>query len=146
MSMSQVAPVFVTMAGAAFFSVGFVLDKIERPAPPPIEVHSIRYVDGVVFQDRTVTPESDSPVRLMPWSAQVVFAGTGRAVQNCTGSGLWPYDRGRITAQFDLAEWTGRDQCRPDVLPRDTDLQLRAVFGVGDAQVVAMSQPFGVTE
>jgi hypothetical protein len=129
------------MAAAAGFAVHSVVGLI-TPSPPPIEVHSIHYADGAVVQDRTVTPNGQNPVKLLQWSAQVVYAGTGRPVQGCTGAGSWPYERGRLTVQFDLPEWVGNAACTPEALPDGVDLRLRGVWAFEGRQIVAMSPVF----
>ena len=141
MSLSQMVPAFGAMTGAAFFVAGTVIDQV-TPPPPPIVVHSIRYDGGQVLQDRTVTPNGANAVKLLQWSAQVVYAGTGRPVPGCTGAGSWPYDRGRLTVQFDLPEWVGNAACTPDALPRGVDLHLRGVWAFEGRQVVATSPVF----
>jgi hypothetical protein len=145
MSVSQIIPTFGFMVGTAFFGTSWVLSLV-APSLPPIEVHSIRYHAGTVVQDRTVAPAGNNAVKLLQWSAQVVYASTGRPVPGCTGAGSWPYDRGRMTVQFELPEWTGNAACTPEALPTDVDLRLRGVWAFEGRQVVALSPAFRAGE
>lgn len=141
MSVSQIVPVFGIMAGAWFLASSSVI-KFVTPPPPSIEIHSIEYQSGSVAQDRTVNPDGENQVKLLQWSAQVIYADTGRPVAGCTGAGSWPYEAGRQTVVFDLSIWVGNAACTPDALPEGVDLRLRGVWAGEDQQVVATSPAF----
>lgn len=78
------------------------------PAPAPIVVHSLKYEDGVITQDRTVT--TGAPW-LATWKAEIVEYSTGDVVRGCKGDGVWTYTAGRISPSFSLQEWVGSLSC-----------------------------------
>lgn len=99
----------VAVAGAAQLVINATL-----PSVPPIVAHSLTYIDGTVYQDRTVTSEAEFfPAQ---WKSVIVDAATDRPVPGCSGSGFWPYKSGRITAEIPLDEWVGSDTCTPEYL------------------------------
>jgi len=78
------------------------------PKPPPIIVHDLRYEDGYIVQDRTIT--SDGPFKAI-WSSEILNKATGDIVQGCTGSGVWDYEAGHKAPRIPLAEWVGNAAC-----------------------------------
>jgi hypothetical protein len=112
------------------------------PAPPFMEVHSVEILpDGRVYQDRTVN--TSAPMLIATWAARVEFVATSRQVDGCVGAGVWPYDAGRLTADFLLQEWVGNPRCTVESLPRDVPMRPRVVFShEGDQEVAFVGHPF----
>jgi hypothetical protein len=102
-------------AGATFGGLNLLVESVLTPIPPII-VHGLEYRDGIIMQDRTVTVDGGS-VFWAQWTAKIVDTSTGGAVQNCSGSGSWPYEAGRNEYSIPLPEWVGDDRCTPEALP-----------------------------
>ena len=84
------------------------------PEPEAITVHSLTYIDGVVHQDRTVVAENETfPAE---WRAFIMDADTKLPVDGCSGSGFWPYPKGRRVADIPLPEWVGSETCTREYL------------------------------
>lgn len=132
-------------------------------APPPIEVHSLRYDGGFIYQDRTVTVRDESgpkddetddevDVVVVPsaarffafWNAQLIYADTGGVVEHCKGGGSWPYKAGRIVARIPLHEWVGSDDCTPDSLDPSRVYIPVAAWSWGDDGTSHEGEPFSI--
>jgi hypothetical protein len=111
------------------------------PEAPPIDVHSLTYKDGLVYQDRTVTADSDYfPAE---WRASIVDHLTRIPVDGCVGSGFWNYPAGRKVAEVPLTEWVGSDTCTPEYL-RGLGGEFYAVasWHYGNSSTIATGEPF----
>lgn len=130
-----------TIAGLAALGVAaqvFITSLL--PDPPPIEVHSLTYQNGIVHQDRTVN--SDVPFFYSKWQAQVVYASSGVAVEGCTGYRAWNYQYGRTVDDKPLAEWVNAPGCTLS----PGRYRLAASWFFGDAREFYRSEVFEVTE
>lgn len=90
---------------AVFIGFGTLLVDFIAPKPPVIVVHDLHYEDGLIYQDRTVTPDGDADVFYAFWAAKIVDGQTGEVV--CSGDGAWPYAAGRRNIPIPLSEWVG---------------------------------------
>jgi len=134
MSMTQ-----TIVGGAIMVVLGSAVLQGVLPSPAPIVVHKLEYLDGDVFQDRTIT--SDVPF-FISWAAQVVFADTNSIVPWCAGSGANPYPPGHKIVSFPLEDWTGKPGvCTPDSLP-DGEYKLAVAWRWGDETTGAESAVF----
>lgn len=109
MSTSQFAVGFVAVLGLGQLALTSVL-----PDPQPIVVHSLTYDAGMIIQDRTVTAEDQFfPAQ---WRAYIFDASTDKPIEECSGSGFWPYEAGRQSIPMSLQRWTGNTACTVDFL------------------------------
>jgi hypothetical protein len=123
-------------------AVGLVAQSLLSAVLPDatgIFVHSLSYDNGMVTQDRTVV--TGQPSFYAQWAVNVVDAETGQMVPECAGNGAAPYREGRKSLTFTLSDWTGNDNCTPDVLIDGRKYELQAVWSWGDKNVSA-SQGF----
>lgn len=99
-----------TITGLAALGLGaqLLLTAI-LPDVKPITVHSLTYSEGIIEQDRTIT--TDAPFFYATWRAQIIDAGTGKAVPGCVGSGSWNYTQGRSAIAMPVKVWVGSDDC-----------------------------------
>ena len=107
------------------------------PAPPPIQVHSLRYEAGYIIQERTVA----RPAVVAEWHAEIVTRN-GSVVPTCQGTGFWRYAGGTSSPRFSVQEWVNNPLC---------DLEPgfyfpRATYSNGSFEVVARGDMFEVTE
>ena len=109
------------------------------PNPPPIIVHDLRYEEGYIVQDRTIT--SDGPFKAI-WAAEILNKATGKVVENCTGSGSWDYEAGHKSPRIPLAEWVGNSDC---ALKRGVYIPI-ATYSAGEFHMVARGDEFEVME
>lgn len=112
-------------------------------APIPLDVHSLVYEAGTVFQDRTIT--TDGTAFYAQWAAAVIDVATGDPVPWCSGSGSFPYQPGHKVKEFPLATWVGNENCTPENLNPGTYF-LRASWQWGTEQTSKDSEPFEVLE
>jgi len=128
--------------GAMVLALNFAVSAI-LPEPAPIEVHSLVYLAGEIYQERTIT--TDQPAFPILWTATVENADTGESVIWCEGNGVNGYPPGyRVVLFRSLADWTGRDECTVESLPPGR-YALRASWRWGESNSTsAKSEPFEV--
>lgn len=135
MSMAQ------TFAGVGVLAVaGHLALNAILPNPPPIEVHSLTYRDGMVHQARTIRP-ADGRAVAMTWVAEIADAETGLDVPGCHGSGANVYRAGTAEATYPLSEWVGNAACAPAVLEPGRAYILQAAWISDGSTVYFESEP-----
>ena len=110
-----------------------------QPVPPPIQIHSLAYVEGKIIQDRAVNAASKFTA---VWAAEIVDATTGGVLAGCSGGGSWEYVPGRRAIPMTVQEWVGSPTCRlvPGVY------YPRATYKAGEFYISERGQIFEVTE
>jgi hypothetical protein len=137
MTMTHLAAGVTGIAMAIAAILGAVVPK--PASPPPIVIHSLKYQDGAIIQDRTVSAQGKFTAI---WSAQIVDVATGQPVPECYGTGVWGYAPGAQSPAIPIAEWVGNDACRlgPGAY------QALASYEAGTFRTTARSDIFRVTE
>ncbi|MBM1556656.1 hypothetical protein JQV19_08350 [Sulfitobacter mediterraneus] len=109
MSTAHLAIGSVAVLAAAQGLLSLVLPDVS-----PIEVHSLKYANGIMTQSRTVS--ADGEFFPAEWRAEIHDADTNKPVEGCAGSGFWNYQTGHLDAEMTLMRWTGSDTCTPEYL------------------------------
>ena len=120
----------VPVSGVALAGLLRVLGSAIAPESG-IVVHSLTFTNDpnpAIVQDRTVTAGNALTAE---WNAEIRVSGV--AVDDCKGSGFWPYPAGRKTPVIEIDEWTARAGCW-DALPEGVTLQACAEYIWGDGQ------------
>ena len=129
------------MSAAQSVAVGgglaLLLSALFAPAPPSIQVHSLRYDAGDIIQERTVA----MPAVVAEWRAEIV-SKSGAVVPYCQGQGFWRYSGGTSSPRFSVQEWVGNPLCDLD----PGFYYPRATYGNGSFEVVARGDVFEVTK
>lgn len=105
----------VSITGGALIGAGLLsVGDLAIPTYRPIEVHSLKYNNGIVQQERTITTEAEYfPAQ---WQAAVYSMETGLPVPFCEGGGFWNYSAGHAVANIPLDEWSGSEACTAEAL------------------------------
>lgn len=122
--------------GAVAFGFATVLNAV-FPAPP-IEIHSLKYEDGYIIQDRTVNNGGERLPAL--YEAAIIRKSTGLPV--CEGSGAWRYSDGHAVVRIPVSEWVGGVACKLS----PGEYQPMATYETRGFSVTVRGDSFTVTE
>lgn len=135
-----------TQAGIGVALVGAVIAILADavlPEGPPISVASIKYHDGMITVDRTITSNNASVY--MRRSTELLDAKTGERVLFCAGVADINYPTGHVVRTVPLAQFIGNPECTPDALPPGLYTP-NAIYVMGERQVQVMGETFRIGE